>query len=602
MISFLQPLALLGLAAAAIPPLLHLISRRVPPLITFPPVRYLSETERKQSRRLKLRHLLLLLLRTALIALIAFAASRPVARMPLGTAHEPSDIALVLDNSLSSGAVVDGRSVLDALVDRARSILDRVSNADRVWLTLADGIPHRLSIPEVRAVIDTVTPWPIRLDLTFAARVSSQAMEDGRVVFAREVIVISDMQVSAFGPSEGDNPTRVLVWRDAPTLETNRSLDSAWTEPTVWALEGQVVGAVGGSSTAPATVSLNIGTTNVARAFGAPGELVLLPGSVDPGWHTATVDLDPDELRADDRRYQALVATTPARVSTGAGMGMFVEDVVEALRVSGRIGDGPAVALSDRVVAGTTVLFPPDDPALVGAANRELASRGIGWRFGDIHGGEWQVTGDSTVASNVTVLRRRRLQGSEGDVLLSVSGEPWLVKDRDVVLVGSRFEPAWTNLPLTAGFAPFVDWLVNRVAARQVVMLTAPPGTPISLPPGAESLAGAGGVEIGAGAGVGIAPIEPGVYYLRVASGDTIGALQVNPDPRESHLDRAEARSVATSLGSNVEVLNDGGLDRELFSGARRADLTGLLIAVAILLALVELLVATIGGGRSSEG
>jgi hypothetical protein len=101
---------------------------------------------------------------------------------------------------------------------------------------------------------------------------------------------------------------------------------------------------------------------------------------------------------------------------------------------------------------------------------------------------------------------------------------------------------------------------------------------------------------------VGIAPIEPGVYYLRVASGDTIGALQVNPDPRESHLDRAEARSVATSLGSNVEVLNDGGLDRELFSGARRADLTGLLIAVAILLALVELLVATIGGGRSSEG
>src|SRR6266849_1513833 len=75
-VTFLHPLALVGLATAAIPALLHLLERRVPPEAMFPPLRYLSEAERRSARRLKLRHLLLLLLRTALIALIVLAAGR----------------------------------------------------------------------------------------------------------------------------------------------------------------------------------------------------------------------------------------------------------------------------------------------------------------------------------------------------------------------------------------------------------------------------------------------------------------------------------------------------------------------------------------------
>src|SRR5439155_7143724 len=55
-VSFVHPLALLGLAATAIPALLHLLERRVPPEAEFPPMRYLSEAERQSARRLKLRH------------------------------------------------------------------------------------------------------------------------------------------------------------------------------------------------------------------------------------------------------------------------------------------------------------------------------------------------------------------------------------------------------------------------------------------------------------------------------------------------------------------------------------------------------------------
>ena len=71
MISFLQPLALFGLVAAGLPTLLHLLGRRLPPVVIFPAVRYLTETEREHSRRLRLRNLLLLVLRTLAIALLA---------------------------------------------------------------------------------------------------------------------------------------------------------------------------------------------------------------------------------------------------------------------------------------------------------------------------------------------------------------------------------------------------------------------------------------------------------------------------------------------------------------------------------------------------
>src|SRR6266852_3090477 len=76
-VTFLHPVALVGLAAAAIPALLHLLERRVPPDAEFPPIRYLTEAERQSARRLKLRHLLLLILRTALIALLVNAEPLP---------------------------------------------------------------------------------------------------------------------------------------------------------------------------------------------------------------------------------------------------------------------------------------------------------------------------------------------------------------------------------------------------------------------------------------------------------------------------------------------------------------------------------------------
>src|SRR5918912_621887 len=118
---FLAPVWLAAAAAVAVPLLLHLMRRRIGTRIDFPAVRYLARAEREHSRKLRLRNLLLMLLRVAAVLLVTVAAARPVARLA-GTGHAPTSLALVLDNSLSSSAIVSGRSVLEDLKARARSI------------------------------------------------------------------------------------------------------------------------------------------------------------------------------------------------------------------------------------------------------------------------------------------------------------------------------------------------------------------------------------------------------------------------------------------------------------------------------------------------
>src|SRR5881409_247793 len=194
-VSFIHPLALLGLAAAAIPALLHLLQRRIPPQLDFPPVRYLSAAERESARRLKLRHLLLLILRTALIVLVVLAAARPL--IPLrGGAHQPTAVVIILDNSPSSGAVVSGGGVLDRLRVAARSLLARTTSADRVWLMLCDGVLRGGTREALLAIIDSTHAGWQRLDLVDAVGRAARIV-DAQPLPGREVHVLSDLQRTA---------------------------------------------------------------------------------------------------------------------------------------------------------------------------------------------------------------------------------------------------------------------------------------------------------------------------------------------------------------------------------------------------------------------
>ena len=77
LMSLLNPALLAGLGLVAIPILLHLLMRAKPKRLVFPALRLILQRKKQNSRRMRLRHFWLLLLRVLVIALIVFAMTRP---------------------------------------------------------------------------------------------------------------------------------------------------------------------------------------------------------------------------------------------------------------------------------------------------------------------------------------------------------------------------------------------------------------------------------------------------------------------------------------------------------------------------------------------
>lgn len=564
--TFLHPLVLLGLAAAAIPALLHLLERRVPPEAEFPPLRYLSEAERQSARRLKLRHLLLLVLRTALIAVLVLAAARPLVPSRGGGSlvHEPTALAVILDNSPSSGVVIDGRPVLERLKATARASLARATAADRLWLVLADGVARAGTREALLATVDSARVSALRLDLTAAVRAATRLV-DAEPLRAREVHVASDLQRSAFGPGRAAVPRGVRVLALAPLERVPENRGIGTIHVTDAAVVVNVVGTPGAKA---APVTVRIAGREVGRGLAAPGSAATIPlTALGPGWWPGEATLDPDELRADDRRLFVWRVAPPANVGASPNAGAFVSAALAVLEDGRRIRPGSDVFIGDRPASGskTSIVMPPADAALLGEVNRALAERGSRWRFGPA-GTPGPVTGP-VAPEGTPVGRRYRLDESgqpptaaaDSVVLARVNGEPWLVRDGSVLLIGSRLDTGWTALPATPGFVPFVDALVNRLARSEAPV----------------------------GEAEGTARVE-----FRTRGTDTLGATVFGLDPRESDLTPAAAGLARDVLGA--EVLEDAAFAAARFAGTGRSDVSGLLLALALLLALVELGVTTL--------
>ncbi|MFP4105131.1 MAG: BatA domain-containing protein [Phycisphaerae bacterium] len=102
MIDFASPLLLIGLLAAGIPFLLHLLSSVKAREAEFPTLRFLKMSMEKTARRRKIQHWLLLALRSLLLAALAIAVAQPILKSTGGLlGGENTAAVIVLDNSYS---------------------------------------------------------------------------------------------------------------------------------------------------------------------------------------------------------------------------------------------------------------------------------------------------------------------------------------------------------------------------------------------------------------------------------------------------------------------------------------------------------------------
>lgn len=354
--TFLAPLFLLGLAAVAVPLVLHLIHRERVDAVQFPSLMFLKRVPHKSVRRRRVRDKLLLAFRILALVLLAAAFARPfVERAPaVGAGLTPArDVVILVDRSYSMAYGDHFERALDA----ARAAVDGLRQDDRAAVVFFD---ERASVATeqtgdaavLRAALDTARTSTARTRYGPAMR-AAQALLDASERPAREVVLISDFQQGGWN---ADGATRLAPGMSLVTVPIG-SPSTANTLVTGLRLtrerfEGreraQITAQLAHRSVEPRTarVTLEIEgqvaqTQSVELAADGSAEVEFAPLTLASTAQRAVVRVDADALPVDDVHHLMLAPVQPIRVLLVNGRGNAAPAALYLERALG-IGDSPA--------------------------------------------------------------------------------------------------------------------------------------------------------------------------------------------------------------------------------------------------------------------
>ncbi|MFO0873516.1 MAG: VWA domain-containing protein [Phycisphaerales bacterium] len=212
-------LAVAGVAAAAVPILIHLFMRRRRQPVHWAAMRLLAEAMRRQSRRLRLQHLIVLALRCLLLALVGAAAAQPLLRAAgmLGGAGERAGgrvVLLAIDNGLASGALdsagaragsatTAADTALARHVATAQAVLERLAPGDAVGVVTAARPAHGMVLPPttdhaaVTALLRSLEPMETPSDIPAALATVREALDREEQSRAAVVYLLSDFRAGS---------------------------------------------------------------------------------------------------------------------------------------------------------------------------------------------------------------------------------------------------------------------------------------------------------------------------------------------------------------------------------------------------------------------
>ncbi len=207
--SLLTPLFLLGALAVALPVVFHLIRRTTRERAVFSSLMFLLPTTPRLTRRSRLEHLLLLVLRCAVLCLLAFGFARPFIKKAVSSEPSASGarrIVLLVDISASMRRAdlwADARQ-------QAQSILRKTSSDDQVALFTFDrqlhplvtfeqwnGAPSAQRVTLAARKLAEISPGWAATHLGNALIAAAEMLADNSgktFTGSRQIVLISDLQ------------------------------------------------------------------------------------------------------------------------------------------------------------------------------------------------------------------------------------------------------------------------------------------------------------------------------------------------------------------------------------------------------------------------
>ena len=332
--SFLNQALLWGLAAVSVPVIIHLLNRQRFRRVPWAAMRFLNLSVEQNQRRMKLEDLLLMLLRCAMVALLALVLARPVVEGLLGVPGSKVAAAIVIDNSASMGSV-EGESTRLALGrDAATAVVDRLPRGSSVAVASAfrpDEATTEQSLVALR--VNSIPQTDRHADLLIAVEEAARSL-GGQAASEKELYLITD------GHAE--------EWRAFAALEERLRELSAGIKVNLVLVGSAPTSNLGISRLVPAgslpavnqPFRIDVDVTNYGStpALEVPVRLLvdgqpmgepwivdeLLPGRSESatlyaslpsaGYHRVTVALEGDEVPFDDQRTVVMQAMSEVRV------------------------------------------------------------------------------------------------------------------------------------------------------------------------------------------------------------------------------------------------------------------------------------------------
>ena len=336
--AFLNPFFLFGLLAAGIPLIIHLWNRRRVVTIDFSSLMFLMAAHRENARRFQLRHLLILLLRMLIIALIALALSRPFLTLglPVASVRAKTDVVIVLDNSYSMAYQdVDGIR-FEKGKTLATDILATLRHGDSAALILMSDVPNpifRQLTPDIGSVVAAING----AEVSYRATNVQSSLELAHEILAeseqlnRELYLISDFakngweNVGAMLPrTYNRSGARVSLIPVAEGESHNTNIEEIRPSNQLIGvhLPFQLNVRAANHSAAPlarSIITMFIGsekqkTVSFSSAANESLNTSLTYNFSTPGTHTGYFTLTSDRLNIDNRHYFALDVIGEVRV------------------------------------------------------------------------------------------------------------------------------------------------------------------------------------------------------------------------------------------------------------------------------------------------
>ncbi len=333
--TFVNLSLLAGTALVAVPIVLHLIMRRKPTLLEFPALRFIQQRADMNRRRLRLRHLLLLLLRAGMIALLAFALARPSVKFgaSAGSQEAPVAAALVFNVAPRMEYRHENKTRIEVARELGQWLLAQLPEQSEIAVIDTQIGSGGMFLPDRGAAKDRIAhllsignSQPLTAAIDAAAKLLQEPSLEKKGISRREIYVFTDLSRGAWPQEHAARLQQQLAELGGVGIYV---IDVGVAKPIDYGLSevrlsGEVVPK---RSTLSVEASLSCVGTAGARSLelqmqdadgklqsggvqsveAAPGELRPVKfhvGELTPGTHQGLVRIvGQDGLAADDSRY-----------------------------------------------------------------------------------------------------------------------------------------------------------------------------------------------------------------------------------------------------------------------------------------------------------